>query len=125
MGSLAERLAERTLELIDIPSESRDEAAVREHLLGLIPDGFETEFAGDDAYLFAPPRRAGVPVVVLAGHYDTVPAQANVPGHIADGVVHGLGAADMKGGVAVALELVRDIARDGARDVDVALLLFG
>ena len=49
--------------------------------------------------------------MVLVGHYDTVPAQDNVPGRIADGAVHGCGATDMKGGVAVALELVRDLAR--------------
>ncbi len=45
--------------------------------------------------------------VVLAGHVDTVPAQDNLPGRLADGVVHGLGASDMKGGVAVMLELAR------------------
>ena len=125
MESLAERLAGRTLELIDIPSESRHEAPVREHLLGLIPDGYETEFAGDDVFLFAGERRPDVPLVVLAGHYDTVPAQGNVPGRIAEGVVHGLGAADMKGGVAVALELVRDLAATPPGAADVALLLFG
>jgi succinyl-diaminopimelate desuccinylase len=45
--------------------------------------------------------------VVLAGHVDTVPSQGNLPGRIEDGTVHGLGASDMKGGVAVMLELAR------------------
>ena len=43
--------------------------------------------------------------VVLAGHVDTIPAQGNLPGRIEDGAVHGVGASDMKGGVAVMLEL--------------------
>ena len=43
-------------------------------------------------------RGAGRPLVVLAGHYDTVPAQENFPGRIEDGAVVGLGASDMKGG---------------------------
>ena len=125
MTSLSDRLANRTLELVDIPSESRDEAAIREHVLSLVPAGFSAEFAGDDAFLFGRERRAGVPLVVLAGHYDTVPAQDNLPGRIADGAVHGLGAADMKGGVAVALEVVRDLAMEPGGALDVALLLFG
>jgi succinyl-diaminopimelate desuccinylase len=125
MPSLAERLAARTLELVDIPSESRSEEAIREHVLALVPPGFDAAFAGDEAFLFARKRRSGVPLVVLAGHYDTVPAQGNVPGRIEGGVVHGLGAADMKGGVAVALELVRDLAAEPPGAVDVALLVFG
>ncbi len=125
MPSLADRLAARTLELVDIPSESRHEQAIRERLRVLVPPEFEPEFANDDAFLFERERRVGVPLVVLAGHYDTVPAQDNVPGRIENGAVHGLGAADMKGGVAVALELVRDLAAEPPGALDVALLLFG
>jgi succinyl-diaminopimelate desuccinylase len=125
VSALADRLADRTLELVDIPSESRSEAAIREHLLALVPTSFEPEFAGDDAFLFARRRRPQAPLVVLAGHYDTVPAQDNVPGKVAGGAVHGLGASDMKGGVAVALELVRELEHTEPGPVDVALLLFG
>ena len=37
MTALGQRLAERTLELVDIPSESLHEAEVRSHLLSLVP----------------------------------------------------------------------------------------
>ena len=125
MTGLAERLAQRTLELVDIPSESLHEAEVRSHLLSLVPSVFEAEYAAEDAFVFARPRRAEVPLVLLVGHYDTVPAQDNVPGHITGGAVHGCGATDMKGGVAVALELVRELALGQPGPTDVALLLFG
>ena len=125
MQSLPERLAARTLELIDIPSESRHEGKVRDRLLELVPGTLSAEYEGDEAFLFLPERRPKTPLVVLAGHYDTVPAQENLPGRIEDGVVHGLGASDMKGGVAVALELVRDLAELESSLFDVGLLLFG
>ena len=125
MASLAERLAARTLELVDIPSESLHEDAIRTHVRTLVPPSFPVQDEGDDAFLWAPERRADVPLVLLVGHYDTVPAQGNVPGRIADGAVHGCGASDMKGGVAVALELVRELAERPPGPVDVGLLLFG
>ncbi len=125
MGTLADRLAERTLELVDIPSESRHEAAIRERLRALVPEPYAETYAGDEVFLWTRDRRPETPLLVLAGHYDTVPAQGNVPGRIEAGAVHGLGASDMKGGVAVALELVRELASIDPGPVDVALLLFG
>lgn len=124
MDELAQRLAERTLELVDIPSESLQEQAIREHLLHLIPAGCVVEHAGDEAYLLVPGDRTGAPVILLVGHYDTVRSQGNHPGRIEGGWVHGLGAADMKGGVAVALELVRDLAAEPG-PFEVGLVLFG
>ncbi|MBA2294840.1 MAG: succinyl-diaminopimelate desuccinylase [Actinobacteria bacterium] len=125
MGTLGDRLAARTLELVDIASESLHEAAIRERVCALVPAPFAPVFAGDEAFCWARERRPGTPLLVLAGHYDTVPAQGNVPGRIEDGAVHGCGASDMKGGVAVALELVRELAETEPGPVDVALLLFG
>ena len=47
--------------------------------------------------------------VVIAGHLDTVPLNANLPARLADGVLHGLGSCDMKGGDAVMLKLAADV----------------
>jgi succinyl-diaminopimelate desuccinylase len=94
-------LAERTLQLVDVPSESRSEAALVALVRELLPG--DALFDDGEVLLYGEP---GTPVV-LAGHLDTVPAQGNLPGRIDDGAVHGLGASDMKGGVAVMIELAR------------------
>ena len=106
-GELGERLARRALELIDIPSESRDEARLAAHVAGVLEaGGVPLRHLGDDCLLAGRGAR-----VLLAGHLDTVPAQGNVPGRLADGRVHGLGASDMKGALAVMMELARDGVR--------------
>jgi succinyl-diaminopimelate desuccinylase len=48
--------------------------------------------------------------VVIAGHIDTVPLNDNLPSRLEDGVLHGLGSCDMKGGDAVMLKLAADLA---------------
>src|SRR5919202_2069819 len=107
--ALERRLAERTLALVDIPSVSREEAAVMAYVRDEVP----LERVWDDGeVLFAvTPRREGHELVVLAGHVDTVPAQGNLPGRIENGHVFGLGASDMKSGVAVMLEVARWASR--------------
>src|ERR671937_1629679 len=105
-ADLAERLAARTLELVDAPSESRHEAELAARVLGLLrAGGVEAHDAGDACVLAGTTVRAARPLVLLAGHLDTVPAQDNRPGRREGGVVHGLGAADMKGADAVMIEL--------------------
>jgi succinyl-diaminopimelate desuccinylase len=98
-------LARRTLELVDIASTSREEADVMRYVAESLPG--EPVWASDDVRFVVPRRRESRPLVIFAGHVDTVPAQANLPGRVADGSVVGLGASDMKGGVAVMIELTR------------------
>jgi len=103
VAALGERLAARTLELVDIPSESRDEERLAAHVTEVLrAGGVAVRDLGDTCVLAGP---AEAPVL-LAGHLDTVPAQGNRPGRIEGGRVHGLGASDMKGALAVMLELV-------------------
>jgi succinyl-diaminopimelate desuccinylase len=92
-------LAQRTLQLVDVPSESRSEGALVELVRELMPG--TPAFDDGEVLLY------GEGPVVLAGHLDTIPAQGNIPGRIENGAVHGLGASDMKGGVAVMIELAR------------------
>lgn len=124
---LDERLAARTLDLVNVSSVSGDEMAILRSIAVAIPEGFEVADR-DDAVLFAIPsaRREGAPFVVLAGHVDTVPPNGNFPGaRVGDSIV-GRGSADMKGALAVMLEIAAWIAaHPDAIDLDVGLLFFG
>ena len=125
-AAVARRLAVRTLALVDIPSVSRDEAAIAEAVVTAIPrNTFREEFADGEGFFYTTERVAGRPFILFAGHLDTIPLQDNLPGRVEDGWVVGLGATDMKGGLAVMLELARwlDEAQP-ERDVDVGLLFF-
>src|SRR3954447_24363492 len=103
-SELAERLAARTRELVDVASESRQEAALAAHVAQVLRSGgARVDDLGDDCLLAY--QRPGS-MVLLAGHLDTVPAQGNLPGRRDAERVHGLGASDMKGALAVMLELV-------------------
>jgi succinyl-diaminopimelate desuccinylase len=112
-------LAQRTLDLVNIASESRSEAELYRYVLGAVP--LEQAYSDGESVLFA--KRTGKPLVLLAGHTDTVPAQGNLPGRIEDGAVVGLGASDMKGGLAVMIELGR-WAVETELAYDLALLFF-
>jgi succinyl-diaminopimelate desuccinylase len=112
-------LAERTLELVNIASPSLEEALAYAYVREVVP--LPVVYDDGESVLYA--RREGKPLVVLAGHTDTVPAQGNIPGRIDAGAVHGLGATDMKGGLAVMIELAR-WAEHADLAFDLGLLFF-
>ncbi len=121
-AELAERLAARTLELVDVPSESRDEAALAAHVLGILDAGGVAARDAGDGCVVAECGAAEGPLIVLAGHFDTVPIQGNRPGHRDADAVHGLGATDMKAALAVMIETA--LLLRGARK-RIALCFFG
>jgi succinyl-diaminopimelate desuccinylase len=125
-AGIARRLAECTLALVDVPSVSREEARLAELVVEAIPRGtFEERYADGEGFYFTTGRRPGRAQVLLVGHLDTIPAQDNLPGRIEDGWVVGLGATDMKGGLAVMLELAAWIDADRPDlELDVGLLFF-
>jgi succinyl-diaminopimelate desuccinylase len=127
-AALAERLLERTLELVRTPSVGRDDAAILAHMRASLPTGFEVVDDEDAAFLAAPPAD-GRPLVVLVGHVDTVPPSEGERPSREGGAVVGRGAADMKGGLAVMLEVAAEVDADvdaaDARNLACGLVVVG
>jgi succinyl-diaminopimelate desuccinylase len=114
-----------TAALIAVPSVSRSEAsladAVEARLRARAP-GLDVVRVGDN--VVARTQLGRDRRVVLAGHLDTVPANANEMPRVDGDVVHGLGSADMKGGLAVLLALAEDLSERGRDARHDATLIF-
>ncbi len=100
-----------TAALVDIPSESRDEARLADEVEAALraqAPGFEVVRNGNAVLartsLGRPTR------VLLAGHLDTVPAAGNLPSRLDNADLYGCGTADMKSGDAVFLHLAATVA---------------
>jgi succinyl-diaminopimelate desuccinylase len=109
-------LVELTAQLVDIPSVSKDEGALAHRVaedLGRCPH-LDTERIGDAVVARTALGRARR--LVLAGHLDTVPGFGADGPRVRDDTVWGLGAVDMKGGLAVLLALAAG-ATDPACDL--------
>ena len=113
-------------ELVDIPSVSLNEEAILARLTAEMPKRFELVDGADGVRCFLPREsRPEAPLVVLAGHADTVPvAGAASPSRRDEGAIVGRGAADMKAGLAVMLALAQG-TDPHASDLDVGYLFFG
>lgn len=102
-------LLELTRDLVAIPSESHAEGPLVERLERDLRalEHLEVERVGDN--LVARTCGSAATRVLLAGHTDTVPANGNAVPRIEGDTLWGLGATDMKGGLAVMLALAREV----------------
>ncbi|HEU5449534.1 MAG TPA: succinyl-diaminopimelate desuccinylase [Acidimicrobiia bacterium] len=109
-------LLELTAALVAVPSVSLAE----EPLVGAVDTrlrripGLDVERVGNN--VVARTNLGRERRVVMAGHLDTVPANNNAVPRIEGDVLHGLGAADMKSGVAVLLRLAEEVAAESRFD---------
>ncbi len=109
-----------TRDLVDAPSESGQEEALVdavESALGALGH-LEVFRVGNTVVARTSLGRAER--VILAGHLDTVPENANLPSSLDAEFLHGLGSCDMKGGVAVALRLAASVPEPN-RDITFVL----
>ncbi len=105
-----------TAALVDVASESLDEQAIADAVEVALRACAHLEVVRDGHTIVARTSLARSQRVVIAGHLDTVPANANFPSRLDGDILHGLGTCDMKGGVAVALLLAAQVP-DPVRDV--------
>jgi succinyl-diaminopimelate desuccinylase len=117
----ADTLLSRTAALIDVASVSRNEgrlASIVAMELAAMP-GLDVVQIGDN--VIARTIGLGSRRILLAGHLDTVPAAGNERAERDGEVLRGVGAADMKGGLAVLLALARSAP---GRDLDTTYVFY-
>jgi acetylornithine deacetylase/succinyl-diaminopimelate desuccinylase-like protein len=126
----ATRLRDLTLELVEVESPTGDTAAAAHLYATLLRDaGLEVDVL-DDPFPATPivvGRLAGGrpgPRIVLNGHLDTVPIP-HAPPCVEGDVVHGRGAADMKGACVCALEAARIAAEHRPFPGELAVVAIG
>ena len=102
--------------LVDIASESLSEQEIADAVETALVAVPHLDVQRDGHTIVARTSLGRGERVVIAGHLDTVPANDNFPSRLEDGVLHGLGSCDMKGGVAVALLLAAAVS-EPVRDV--------
>ncbi|MFQ5948200.1 MAG: succinyl-diaminopimelate desuccinylase [Acidimicrobiia bacterium] len=115
---MSRSLIEDLQRLVDIPSATGEEDRLCSYLQERLLSRWGSEAVQRFGNSLVVGSSSGRGLVVLYGHLDTVPQQAE-PGSRIDGDrLYGLGASDMKAGIAVMVHLLEDSAvRQGRYDV--------
>ena len=106
--------------IMDIPSESKQEQVIADAVERAVSACDHLEVVRDGHTIVARTHLGRPERVAIGGHLDTVPANHNMPSRRmtveGEDRIYGLGACDMKGGVAVALRLAAALA-EPTRDI--------
>lgn len=113
---LSKPLPDLVAALVDIPSESHNEKVLADAVELALRDCSHLSVSRIGNSVIATNHASRGERVIIAGHLDTVPANNNLPHIRTEHVIRGLGACDMKGGVAVALHLAYSV-EEPSRDV--------
>lgn len=105
-----------TRHLVDIESVSRNEQAIADAVEAALRPLAHLSVTRRGHTIVARTDLGREERVVIAGHLDTVPLNDNLPSRLEDGILHGLGTCDMKGGDAVILRLAATVP-EPVRDV--------
>ena len=123
MPVTATSLAELLEQLVDIPSVTGNEQQIVDWITRRLAGSSRGEVIRHGLSIVWRAPRKGRPLVVLAGHTDTVPPQGNASAGRDGDHITGLGTTDMKGGDAVMLALAESLDLDALR-FDVACVFY-
>jgi succinyl-diaminopimelate desuccinylase len=122
---MSDALIRRTLELCRIASVTGQETACADRVEAILRDTALAVSRVGDSVLARTASRPGRPLVLVVGHTDTVPPKpSDGPVRVEGDRLYGLGASDMKGGLAVMLELARAVGDGRALAVDVGFVFY-
>lgn len=125
MNDVSQALSDTLLALARIPSPIGEEAALCDHVEERLASslGADTITRFHDSLIVRPVHREGVPRIALVGHLDTVRTEHDGPPRIEGNKLYGAGAADMKSGLAIMIEVVERMDRD-ALPCDLTLIFY-
>ena len=101
-------LLETLIWLVDTPSVVGDEERICSEIYGRMSATYDHDEMIRVGNGLVMGHRTGQPMVLLVGHIDTVPYQGQPPAYVEDGRLFGIGASDMKAGVALMVHLLED-----------------
>lgn len=99
--------------LIDIPSESRHEGRIADDVQAALSTCGHLNVERVGNTIVARTEQGRRKRVLIGGHLDTVPHSGNIPHRLVGDRLFGLGACDMKGGVAAALHTAATVLEPG------------
>jgi succinyl-diaminopimelate desuccinylase len=125
MAELSRALTETLLEITRIPSPIGEEKALCDHvearLLRSVERAAVKRFR--DSLIVRVHQKPGAPRIALVGHLDVVRTQHDGPARIEGERLYGAGAADMKSGLAIMIELCERLPR-ASLPVDLTLVFY-
>lgn len=122
---MSQSLAETLLALAAIPSPIGEEAALCDYVEKRLEEtlGPRALSRFHDSLIVRAAKKLGAPRIALVGHLDTVRTEHDGPARIEGNLLYGAGAADMKSGLAVMIELVERLDLD-ALPYDLTLIFY-
>lgn len=113
MGEIGHALRDTLLELCRIPSPIGEEKALCDHVQARLEKSVDAHRIErfHDSLIVDVADASDKPRVALVGHLDTVRTQHDAPPRVEGNKLYGAGAADMKSGLAIMLEIAERVNR--------------